>query len=573
MASYSEWNESLARYFSDGLATGEAFYLSVNEDALNRISRLFFPGESMQDPVRDFELAVRSECVRDGRVFLPVTEHFSRDCIPACIAFLGAMVLAAYRMSPEFDIDERNYFTRLREVLDLPGGSGRPPGLSPASTEEPLWIALNGWILRNGWQPSAERGPEGPTKYTNLPMSQSLLREGDKGKLEKQFREAENELGRDADWERIASWFFNRAESFSTSHIRTLAREASADRYSAIVDAVYDVYTATDWEESPSSQDRGVRVELQSKRLMAGLYREFDPLFGTIAYYLYPRARHKIVQAELHVLRDGKLEPLRQSRDGQFRPLWPVSPAGGKAYLVSGDPLISELRIPARDFWILTSSREDDASGVFASRDSPRLGEMFLLLCREEYLGQLEILRDEGLLDWDSDPVELPDYKGWVEFRECQVLSSHWDGIIPQRPGLFDELRPQIRASLSFRGGLRAKERSTWIEGHLPELWVSSLSGSCQVRITNALRLDDEPTMEKSISTNTSIQLDNLAAGTYRFEAIDRGRTVDSRYLSVLSWESLEPSDETIDIGTEIGDHRLHGGLIVGRVRASDSQD
>ena len=300
-------------------------------------------------------------------------------------------------MSPEFDIDERNYFTRLREVLDLADGNGRPPGLSPASTEEPLWIALNSWILRNGWQPSAERGPEGPTKYTNFPLSQSLLREGDKGKLEIQFREAENELGRDADWERIASWFFNRAESFSTSHIRTLARDASTDRYNAIVDAVYDVYTATEWEDSFSIPDRDVRKENQSKRLTAGLYREFDPLFGTIAYYLYPRARHKLVQAELHVIKDDRLEPLRQSRDGQFRPLWPVCPAGGKAYAVRGDPLITELRIPARDYWILTRSREDDASGVFASRYSPRLGEVFLLLCRKEYFGQLEILRDEGL--------------------------------------------------------------------------------------------------------------------------------------------------------------------------------
>ena len=164
MASYLEWNESLAKFFADGLAPGEAFYLSVDEDALIKIGCYEFAGGPIPDPVRDFELAVRAECVSEGRVYLPTATPLTEDSAPACLAFLGAMVLAAYRMAKENDIDEKNYFTRLREVLDLAEGSGRPPGMSPAAIEEPLWIALNNWILGNGWQPSAERGPEGPTK-------------------------------------------------------------------------------------------------------------------------------------------------------------------------------------------------------------------------------------------------------------------------------------------------------------------------------------------------------------------------------------------------------------------------
>ena len=565
MASYLEWNESLSKYFAIGLAPGEAFYLSVDEDALMQIGRYGFAEGPLPNPVRDFELAVRAECVSPGRVQLPVTTPIETDGTPACLAFLGAMVLAAYRMAQENDIDEKNYFTRLREVLDLPEGSGRPPGMSPAAIEEPLWIALNNWILGNGWQPSAERGPEGPTKYTNFPLSQSLLREGDKGKLESQFREGESELRRDADWERVGSWFFNRAESFSTSHIRTLALGASTDRYNAIVDAVYGVYTAIDWEQSPIAGDEDIGGRRLVRRLTAGLYREFDPLFGTIVYHLFPRAKHKHGQGKLSVVRDGKPEPLHQSQDGHFRPLWPVSPAGGVAYLVDGDPLISELRVPARDFWILTRDRYYDSSGVFASRDSPRLGETFLLLCRKEFQVQIDILKDEGLLNWDGDPVELLDYEGWVEYRECQVLSANWDGIIPQNPDLFDELRPRSRASISLQGGLKAGERNAWIEGHCPELWVSSYDRYCQIRVSSVLQPDDEPLMDESISTNMPIRLNNLAGGVYRVEAIDRGRTVDSRYIKVLSWESLEPQEKTGIFGTKVGEHTLHGGLLVGR--------
>ena len=61
----------------------------------------------------------------------------------------------------------------------LTDGSGRPPGMFPPAPEEALWVSLNQWVVDNELQPSAERGPEGPTKFTNYPLSQSLLREGD----------------------------------------------------------------------------------------------------------------------------------------------------------------------------------------------------------------------------------------------------------------------------------------------------------------------------------------------------------------------------------------------------------
>ena len=88
--------------------------------------------------------------------------------------------------------------------------------------------------------------------------------------------------------------------------------------------------------------------------------------------------------------------------------MWPVHPDGGETYQVTGDPRITDLYLPTRRFWVLTRDRYDDASGTFASRGAPRLGETFLLLCREECQEQLHILKDEGLLDWDDDPVDVP---------------------------------------------------------------------------------------------------------------------------------------------------------------------
>ena len=165
---------------------------------------------------------------------LPTSRN--EEAPPRCIAFLGAMVLAAHRMAPDDDIAEINYFTRLREILGLVGEGGRPPGLGPpGAPEESLWWAFNNWSMRNEWQPTAEQGPEGAMKYTNYPLSQTLLRQGDKGRLEDEFRAAQDVLGRDSDRERVGGWFFNRANHFTTSHIRRLApgihhRQVQRDR-------------------------------------------------------------------------------------------------------------------------------------------------------------------------------------------------------------------------------------------------------------------------------------------------------------------------------------------------------
>ena len=559
MPSYSEWNEAIASFFIGGVPPGEAVYLSLDEDALFEIAAYWFSDDRLTDPVKDFESAVRMMCVPRGRVILPKTAPSSPEGPPQCLAFLGAMVLAAHRMSPEGGLSEINYFTRLREILGLTEESGRPPGMSPPAPEEALWVALNQWVISNELQPSAERGPEGPTKYTNYPLSQSLLREGDKGKLGREFKRFEGQLGRNADRERVGGWFLNRADDFSTSHIRSLAKEAIADRYEALVDAVYKVYADVDWEKPGFDGDRLHR----SPWLTAGLYREFNPLSGQLSYLLLPRNAARDFHGPLEIVHEGIVKPMRGSRDGQFYPLWPVDPTGGETYRVTGDPRVTELRIPLRRFWVLTRDPFDEASAIFASRGSPKLGETFLLLCRTELEEQISILRDEGLLDWGGDPVELRSHGGWVEYRECQVLSASWDGVIFQIPELFEELRPRSRASISLQGGLKTDRRDAWLEGYLPNIFVTAFDQTCRVRVTNVLQPDGEPELDDTITTNTSVVLPTLKVGNYLIEVdVGRGSTSDRRHLRVVSWDTLPPGEPSETYGSSVNGYFLIGGLI-----------
>ena len=563
MATYWEWNDAIASSVARRLIRGEALYLSVDEDTLITIGFQTFPEVDARNVVHDFECAIREECVSDGRVYLPPPTSRNEEAPPRCIAFLGAMVLAAHRMAPDDDIAEINYFTRLREILGLVGEGGRPPGLGPpGAPEESLWWAFNNWSMRNEWQPTAEQGPEGAMKYTNYPLSQTLLRQGDKGRLEDEFSAAQDVLGRDSDRERVGGWFFNRANHFTTSHIRRLAQESTTDRFNAIVDAVHAVYMSTDWDRS-DSEGATTRHRSGQGRLTAGLYRQTDPIFGTITYHLFPRRQPGAAQLDLEAVRDGERMLLHRDRDGQFRPLWPIDPSGGESYEILGDPQITELYLPARDFWILTRDQFDESSGTYASRGTPRLGETFLLLCRKECKDQLNILRDEALLIWNGDPTEVSGHDQWLEYRECMVLSASWDGIVPQMPNLFDELRPRTRASLSLHGGLKTRQRYTWLEGYMPELSITSFDRAWRVRVTDASSRDEGPLLDETVSSNTAIDLSDIGAGDYWVEVLAGDRSADRRYMRVVSWDSLQPADPGRRFGTPIGGLILRGGLLV----------
>ena len=563
MVTYLEWNDAIANSFTWGLLRGEALYLSVDEDALITMGAQTFPELDARDVVQDFECAIREECVSGERVYLPPPTAGCDEGPPRCIAFLGAMVLAAHRMAPDDNIAEINYFTRLREILGLVGGGGRPRGLgSPGAPEEALWLAFNSWAMKNEWQPSAERGPEGAMKYINYPLSQSLLRQGDKGRMEDEFRGAQDVLGRDADRERVGGWFFNRANRFTTSHIRRLALESTTDRFDAIADAVHAVYMSTDWDQS-DSDGLTTRHRMGQGRLTAGLYRQADPIFGTITYHLFPRRQPGVAEFDLYAIRNGMRMPLHRDRDGQFRPLWPIDPGGGESYEVVGDPRVTELHLPERDFWVLTRDRLDESSETYASRGTPRLGETFLLLCRKECNDQLNILKDEGLISWNGDPVEVPGHDRWLEYRECMVLAASWDGIVPQMLDLFDELRPRTRASISLQGGLKTGQRDTWLEGHMPELSITSFDRAWRVRVTGVSSLDEGPLLDESVSSNTAIDLSHIGAGDYWVEVLVGDRSADRRYIRVLSWDELQPSAPGGRFGTPVGGFILQGALLV----------
>jgi hypothetical protein len=575
MASYTEWNTSIIEYFVGGLPAGETVYLSVDNDALRDIGHRYFGTKISHDPVEDFEAAVRSKCVIGAQINLDEIEGVGPDDLPRGVAFLAAMVLAAHRMAENEDEEDRvydtNYFTRLREVFGF-SGKGRPTGLQPPGVEEPLWETWNHWIIERGWLPSADYGHDTVNRYINYPLSQSLLREGDTERLEDVLRTEEKagRLNRTWDGDRLGTWIGVRGSNLLATrrHFRELIQEPDPKRYDAFIDAVYDVYSSMDWTQESARVRQAYGVAKQ-RRLTAGLYRYEDILLGTIHYCLYPRQPKRSQKAaNLELIKDGERNPLREERQGWFFPLpWPEQPSGGVVYKLEGDALIQELVLPERGFWVLVRDPQSPGSGVFASWGQPEIGQTFLLLCRKEYSDQLQILRDESLLTWDHELALTELYDGWVEYRECMIISQDWGGVLPQREDLYDSLKPELSACITLTGGLKVVDQvgGAWLQGLQPELRITSFEESpVRIKITNITQLD-KPPVELDASTNKAVRdLPRLSPGVYLLQVTQSrgGKQIPPRPLRIIGWDSLDCVQPRQGFSVECPGFSLQGAVI-----------
>ena len=561
MANYDEWNKAIAEYFVSSMSSGATIYLSVDEETLMHIGSQFEQSEAnYADWVEDFTEAVRSECIIGNRVYLEEISDYQSDWCPRCVAFLGAMVLAAHRMVGEEDqqISSTAYFIRLCEVLGLTDGAKRrPEGLRPEGIEEKLWQSWNLWLIRNSWLPSAERGQSTYDKYINYPLSQALLRRRDKEVLERLFREREKSgtLSRVWDRDTVGSWV--RKQQFNSRYLTELIQESDFRRYEAITDAVHDVYISIDWDQEIPETQPGVRSIVQ-RRLTAQLYRVEDFITGSIDYHLYPQQPKHFSGGTLEVIQNGRAHPLREERPRWFMPLWPEDLAGGMFYEVRGHPQIKELILPERGFWILVRDPENEMSGVFAGWGSPGLGETFLLLCRKEYAEQMEIFREEALLKWDHD---FPVNEEWIEYRECMIVSPNWDGIIPQHQDLYDALKPVVSVAISLKGGLRGPNQNGWLEGYPPELTIIAFDDSVELKLLD-VSCPDEPIMDEIVNTNQQVSLPTLDSGDYLVEAYSLGKLTTQRVLQILSWNSLDCRQPEQPFDVNVGTFALCGAII-----------
>lgn len=555
MASYDDWNRALVAHFVEGMPRGASIYLNVDDETLRLVNRRVGIAGAGEDPVDDFRRAIQARVV-DRWADVDPGPLYGRDGegYPRAVAFLGLMVLAASNMAEEADISQIDYFTRLRGLLDL-SGEGRPPGMAHGA-EELLWQAWASWLQERGFLPSARPGAGG-TRYIAYPISQALLRQADRDRLIRLFREK----GWAADWDVDTVVARVREEAGGlTKHLREVLAAGSPQRLQAIAEAVFDVYERSREDLDASSTGEGRALPAT---LLARLYRVEDPLTWAVDYYVLPRQRRGRGIEEITVRRDDALYTLREERPGWYDPLGPITEqeiTDGARYSIV-DPLeLAELVLPKRDFWILTPDPENPDSGVYAAWGSLPPGTRMILLCRPHLKPQLCRLSDERLIRWAGDPMPL--FGGrWLEVRDCMVTSQAWSGVFIEDNELYETLRPRSGLNVSLSGGLRAPGLTAWLNEYGPDVTVFGFEPSAEVTVVRIGERHEHVVFDGTVDMNKPRRLEWPGPGDYRVEA-SSGAEPSSCLVRIVGWDELvaRPPDERQLL--DLGHWRVCGALV-----------
>ncbi|MBZ0098584.1 MAG: hypothetical protein K8F30_05845, partial [Taibaiella sp.] len=279
MPTYQDWNDVLIKYTLQGLSLGSHVFLSIDEEAIEIIALLFNEPRPPHGWVEEFKRVVRNRCIYNEEVNVPRFAQPLRDTrkYPRYVPFLAAMVLAAHNMgdeSGEKPIDPKDFYTHFNTVLGLPDRQGRTEGLRGSDADEKLWQDWSMWLRSQGFLPTARSG-DGAYKYIGYPISQALLRQSDKNKLWRHFKQAN--WHKDYD-EILLMQRIRRDAQYLTTHLHEIL-DSKGDMwlrsYDAISRACYEVYE--DWREAGDTASRtGQATARLRTSLDARLYRTED---------------------------------------------------------------------------------------------------------------------------------------------------------------------------------------------------------------------------------------------------------------------------------------------------------
>lgn len=471
---YLSWNESLISYFLTGIPQGSKIYLTIDEDLIDFIGKNFLHLDHDINTLDHFRCSVIDTIIEDEKVNLKNIQGLNPQGKPKCLAFLSLSVLAAFQMSEDDqeEISEKDYFTRLKSLLGL-SGEGRPNGMRFGSqSEEILWLEWNRWLLKQGFQPTAYKGT-GPQKFIKYPISQTLLRQVDKHKLQDLFIKKGWKTSLDA--ETLYTKVYQ--EIFTLSkHLQQLLKDRK--RTELLAEAIYDVHQQWLAEGCPSTTIKRIINRNWCKNLFAGIYRTEDLFLGEVKYYLYPKQQRGRELDFLQINYQNNKQELRKDRQGWFLPIGnPINNEhldNGLRLTITSEYELEKLIFPARDFWILVPDPDEPESGIYASWGTPELGQQFIIVCKKDLLSDLELLQNEQLLKWEDDGLFYPfgeDYN-WIEIFGCQILSQAWEAIFSQNLELKNALQPRTKLSISLQNGLCIRHQKCWLNGYEPNVIV-----------------------------------------------------------------------------------------------------
>jgi hypothetical protein len=583
MASYADWNKELINYFTEGVEKGSRVYLSVDDDVLERIGKKFNPSASAYNWRDDFCCAVKRKLgvtsVNGGNQIDLIGIKDSVSSPPPCVAFLGITVLAAYDMASDINasVDERNYYRRFREALNLTTSeSSAPRGMVLVPRIEPiLWNRWSNWLQDHNFVPTALQGSSVTTRYIGYAISQSILRKADKEKIYKLVQEQ----GLFNHWniDSLMDYLYRNIENL-TPHLRDLLTGSEDDRRLDVIrKAVKDALEKERTIQLPlgkqsidiprltqkligskkTAHDNGEQVLNYDLSAQVCRTEGEDPFYNQYpTFHLYPKQKSGVNLLGANVLIDGVIPlPTLQKSDLEswYLPIFehlisPINLSQGAKYQItqcqSSTSHPSWLTLDKRDFWLLTPDPDCPESGIYGSFGKIILGQPFILLCKKELIASVERLQREQLLRFNDVGVKaFESDSDWFEFQQCMILSEDWEGVDLGWEGkeLKEALQPAKNAAIIFTGGLYVPHLRAWLIDDVPILTVfSTIVDRAEVIIS----VTGKPSSKRFVSTNTPntnvFENDgDVQVGEYDIQVIC-GKFSSRKSVRLVDWKDLE---------------------------------
>lgn len=533
MKTYDEWNSVIIDYVTSSVPLGKPVFLTIDDDALIDIGYNYLMLERDQS-VEDFERAIRFVSTikqSDSRKYMLHGLDDEQDNeLPNCVAFLASMVVAAHRMRGDEGVDESNYFTRFNELLGL-DEYGRPEGMHPGD-EEHYWRIWNEWLVENNYETTAERGPEGSSKYITYPIEQSTLRARDKEFLARKFRMAfaDDPRKQVLDEDQVGHWLS--LQDINRKHLKKGFSSQDVQRAESFYSAAYRVYESMNWQGGEGSAP-------VQRVINCGLIRSVS-LFNGVTYRALPRVPPNWKTSFISVEKDGDQIELSKFRANLFKPIWEQQPfvENSLSYAVEGDSLVNRLVFPEREFWILTNDPEDPCGELATWERYPELvGSKVLILVKTDaphLLEALEKYNSEELIGWD----ETSELDGCIEYRGCMVLSRDWETLTPsdEEIELYNALRPKSLARISLTGGLRAPHQNAWLIAHPPSIKLYGFEENFDLQVIDR---EGNAHQQKVCAQDKKTLIGIDAPGVYKLKAYWADRLVCEQSLKVIDWDEL----------------------------------
>lgn len=339
---YLEWNNLIASHFFRPERAGRSVHLYVTEEIITELGQNY--GAALPDFIKAVKtgfIAVQGKgiCEKALQSMDYWKERQKQEGYPPYIGYLALFVLAA---GIEGDFADNAYYPRLWTLLGEKPTSGYPD----FDQMRRLWDDLARWAneYKSGEVGIFNINTSGRLIHVDIPRSQTLLTEKERGKLPSIFAAAELDPTAPPSEEAIASLLVKHgSRSLQNRTLKLLQKTSNANElHQALLERIIDELRGWDGTAELSSSD-GSQIYLFLR-----LCCKLDKIAGCATFTLRCTTKHEFPEDDLLLcLDDSQFFSCKEHGEGWSSPL--ISESDGKPLVASKFDWLKGLQVRSPD--------------------------------------------------------------------------------------------------------------------------------------------------------------------------------------------------------------------------------